>query len=137
MICPLLARCAEQCDEGLQNEGNAMSGRIKPPFRADHVGSLLRPQRLRDARAAFEKGLLARAELSKIEDEAIREAVKLQEDAGLKAATDGEFRRRTWHMDFLKQFANVTETKARVNMRFHTKEGDINFTAPALKASAN
>ncbi|MBI1775820.1 MAG: 5-methyltetrahydropteroyltriglutamate--homocysteine S-methyltransferase [Proteobacteria bacterium] len=112
-----------------------MTGRTKPPFRADHVGSLLRPQKLRDAREAFDRGALSRAELTKVEDEAIREAVKLQEEVGLKAATDGEFRRRTWHMDFLKQFANVQQTEARVNMRFHTNDGDINFAAPGLKVS--
>jgi len=109
-----------------------MSERTRPPFRADHVGSLLRPQRLREARTAREKGQITAAELAKVEDDAIREVVKLQEDAGLKLATDGEFRRKEWHMDFLKQFANVREVPSHIKLRFHTHEGDTEVTPPSL-----
>jgi 5-methyltetrahydropteroyltriglutamate--homocysteine methyltransferase len=81
---------------------------MRPPFRAEHVGSLLRPQALLKARAAAEgdqyrpvSGPLAYAGLAEIEDAAIRDAVRLQEDAGLSVVTDGEFRRRSWFQDFL------------------------------------
>ncbi len=110
-----------------------MTERTKPPFRADHVGSLLRPQKLRQAREAFQKNALSRAELTKVEDESIREAVKLQEDVGLRLATDGEFRRKEWHMDFLTSFANVTRVPSSIKMRFHTHEGDTEVSPEALK----
>ncbi len=79
-----------------------------PPFRADHVGSLLRPAELLRARAQRERGELSGAALREVEDYAIRAAVKLQEDLGLQAITDGEYRRTIWHADFLRQFAGVT-----------------------------
>src|SRR5512138_2944018 len=79
----------------------------KPPFRADHVGSLLRPQELHEARARNRRGELSDAELKKIQDKDIRDAVKLQEDLGLPAITDGEFRRDWWHIDFLHGFDGV------------------------------
>ncbi|HTY66741.1 MAG TPA: 5-methyltetrahydropteroyltriglutamate--homocysteine S-methyltransferase [Alphaproteobacteria bacterium] len=110
-----------------------MTERTKPPFRADHVGSLLRPKKLREARDAFQKNALSRAELTKVEDESIREAVKLQEDVGLRLATDGEFRRKEWHMDFLTSFANVTRVPSSIKMRFHTHEGDTEVSPEALK----
>jgi 5-methyltetrahydropteroyltriglutamate--homocysteine methyltransferase len=85
-----------------------MSKRAKPPFRADHVGSLLRPQHLLDARSKFDKGEISAAQLRSIEDEAIRHAIKRQEEAGLNSITDGEFRRRSWHMDFICRIGGVT-----------------------------
>src|SRR3984885_7099843 len=84
-----------------------MSKRTKPPFRADQVGSLLRPQHLLDARGKFNKGEITAAQLRSIEDDAIRHAVKRQEEVGLKAVTDGEFRRRSWHMDFICRIGGV------------------------------
>ena len=72
-----------------------------PPFRADHVGSLLRPQRLLRAREEFAAGILAAEELRAREDDPIRDVVKMQRDVGLQSATDGEFRRGSWHMDFI------------------------------------
>ena len=78
-----------------------MSHRTHPPFRADHVGSLLRPQKLLEARAGYQAGRLDDNGLRAIEDESIRDVVAMQEDLGLKAITDGEFRREIWHYDFL------------------------------------
>ena len=75
--------------------------RSKPPFRADHVGSLLRPEPLKAAREKRAKGELAAADLKAIEDREIERAIKKQEEAGLQAVTDGEFRRSWWHLDFL------------------------------------
>ena len=78
-----------------------MSVRASPPFRADHVGSLLRPPELLKAREDHAAGRLPREELTALEDEAVRDAVRMQRDVGLRAATDGELRRASWHMDFI------------------------------------
>src|SRR5258705_163810 len=75
--------------------------RSKPPFRADHVGSLLRPAALRDARAKHARAEISSAELTAIEDREIERIVRKQEESGLKSITDGEFRRSWWHLDFL------------------------------------
>jgi 5-methyltetrahydropteroyltriglutamate--homocysteine methyltransferase len=75
--------------------------RTKPPFRADHVGSLLRPAALKEAREKHVKGELGAAELKAVEDREIERVIKKQEEVGLQAITDGEFRRSWWHLDFL------------------------------------
>ena len=75
--------------------------RTTPPFRADHVGSLLRPPELLRAREEFAEGSISAGELREVEDPAIRDVVRMQEDVGLRSATDGEFRRASWHMDFI------------------------------------
>src|ERR1700744_3471997 len=77
--------------------------RTKPPFRADEVGSLLRPQRIKEARARLEKGEISAEELRKAEDMEIEKVVHRQASTGLKLATDGEFRRSWWHFDFLSK----------------------------------
>ncbi len=81
--------------------------RTKPPFRADHVGSLLRPAALKDARAKHARKEIADAQLKEIEDREIEKAIKKQEEIGLKLATDGEFRRSWWHFDFFKGLKGV------------------------------
>jgi 5-methyltetrahydropteroyltriglutamate--homocysteine methyltransferase len=78
-----------------------MTQRTKPPFRADHVGSLLRPSALKDARAQREKGEITAEQLKAIEDREIAAVIRKQEDVGLKSVTDGEFRRAFWNYDFL------------------------------------
>jgi 5-methyltetrahydropteroyltriglutamate--homocysteine methyltransferase len=75
--------------------------RTVPPFRADHVGSLLRPKALHEARAKFAKGEISASDLKAIEDREIERVIRKQEDVGLQAITDGEFRRSWWHLDFL------------------------------------
>jgi 5-methyltetrahydropteroyltriglutamate--homocysteine methyltransferase len=84
-----------------------MMKRTAPPFRADQVGSLLRPERLKTARQSYEAGALSATALRAIEDETIREAVKRQETVGFYAITDGDFRRSSFHVDFLTQFENI------------------------------
>src|SRR5690242_392036 len=79
----------------------------KPPFRADHVGSLLRPHELHDLREQVRQGKASAAQLKQMEDQQIRDVVKLQEDIGLQSITDGEFRRDWWHIDFLNGFDGV------------------------------
>ncbi|NRF70378.1 5-methyltetrahydropteroyltriglutamate--homocysteine S-methyltransferase [Aquincola sp. S2] len=84
-----------------------MSTRSTPPFRADHVGSFLRPKYLLDARAQFAQGEIDGAQLRAVEDRAIAEIVKFQQDVGLQSITDGEFRRTYFHIDFLEQLGGV------------------------------
>ncbi|MHA6801505.1 5-methyltetrahydropteroyltriglutamate--homocysteine S-methyltransferase [Bounagaea algeriensis] len=111
-----------------------MSPRTTPPFRADHVGSLLRPQRLLDARSEHAAGRLSDARLVEIEDEAIAEVVAMQQNAGLPSATDGEFRRTSWHMDFLYQLSGVSKVEdSELQVRFHNARGDIEFTTPDMR----
>jgi 5-methyltetrahydropteroyltriglutamate--homocysteine methyltransferase len=110
-----------------------MSDRTTPPYRADHVGSLLRPANLLKAREDFAAGKIDRAELRAIEDEAIRDVVKMQEDAGLRSATDGEFRRASWHMDFIYRLGGVTKAPGNLSVKFHNADGDIEFTPAAMK----
>jgi 5-methyltetrahydropteroyltriglutamate--homocysteine methyltransferase len=85
----------------VQAEEGAVVKRDKPPFRADHVGSLLRPAALKEARARSAKGEIGAEQLKAIEDREIARVIKKQEEAGLQSITDGEFRRSWWHLDFL------------------------------------
>jgi 5-methyltetrahydropteroyltriglutamate--homocysteine methyltransferase len=85
-----------------------LAPRTAPPFRADHVGSLLRPPEVVRARERFEAGLIPSEELRAVEDEAIGKAVRMQEEVGLRAATDGELRRRSWQGDFLFQLGGIS-----------------------------
>src|SRR6476646_3781662 len=73
----------------------------RPPYRADHVGSLLRPSELLAARQRLREGVIDEAELRAVEDDAVRAVIQMQQDVGLRAVTDGEFRRSSWHMDFI------------------------------------
>src|SRR5437868_8262785 len=109
-----------------------MALRDTPPFRADHVGSLLRPPELLQARQDHAAGKIDAAELRGIEDEAIREVVKLQQDVGLRSATDGEFRRASWHMDFIYRLDGITKEAGEISVKFYNEEGEIEFTPAAL-----
>jgi len=106
--------------------------RDTPPFRADHVGSLLRPPELLKAREEHAAGRIDDDELRAVEDEAIREVVALQRDAGLRTATDGEFRRATWHMDFIYSLDGITKAPGNLSVKFHNEQGDIEWTPAAL-----
>ena len=113
---------------------------MKPPFRADHVGSLLRPRELHEARAQNRKGELSDAKLKEIQDKDIREVVKLQESVGIQAVTDGEFRRDWWHIDFIHGFAGVDLTQNKTHT-FHASDeqppmfqlsGKVRRTKPSM-----
>ncbi len=112
-----------------------MSARTSPPFRADHVGSLLRTQEVLQAREDFAQGRISAAEKRRIEDEGIRQVVRLQEEVGLQSATDGEYRRASWHMDFIYQIGGITKVKDNLTVRFHNEKGDLEFTPAALRVS--
>ena len=112
-----------------------MSVRIQPPFRADHVGSFLRPEALLDARERRRKGELSREQLREVEDASIRDIVRFQEDLGLEGITDGEFRRTYFHIDFLEQLAGI-ETKGGIAVSFHSAAGNIDFAPPVMRVTA-
>jgi 5-methyltetrahydropteroyltriglutamate--homocysteine methyltransferase len=106
--------------------------RTTPPFRADHVGSLLRPAGLLAAREDFAAGRLDAEALRAVEDTAIEAAVAMQREAGLQTATDGEFRRASWHMDFIYQLGGISKAPGNLAVKFRSAEGSIEFTPAAL-----
>jgi 5-methyltetrahydropteroyltriglutamate--homocysteine methyltransferase len=99
--------------------------RTKPPFRADMVGSLLRTQPLKEARERRAKGGIDAAQLKEVEDREIRGVIRKQEEIGLDAVTDGEFRRSYWHFDFLEHLDGVTSVEADSGMNF---KGGVGIT---------
>ena len=112
-----------------------MTQRTTPPFRADHVGSFLRPKELLDARERYRKGAISKADLRQAEDRAIRDIVRLQEDLGLQGVTDGEFRRTYFHIDFLEQLEGV-ETRGGLTAHFHSAKGEVDFAPPVLHVTS-
>src|SRR5438552_10196874 len=111
-----------------------MTVRLSPPFRADHVGSFLRPPALLAAREQFRSGRLSREALRNAENTAIRDVVRLQEDAGLQGITDGEYRRTYFHIDFLEQLSGV-ETGGGIAMSFHSAKGNVDFAPPVMRVT--
>jgi 5-methyltetrahydropteroyltriglutamate--homocysteine methyltransferase len=109
-----------------------MNARANPPFRADHVGSLLRPPELLAARDDFAAGRITGEQLREAEDQAITDVVAMQQEAGLQSATDGEFRRATWHMDFIYQIGGISKAPGNLSVKFHNQGGDIEWTPAAL-----
>src|SRR6202451_2668855 len=114
-----------------------MSRRTTPPFRADHVGSLLRPQRLLETRDDFAAGSVTAAELRAVEDEEIIKAIRMQEEVGLQSATDGEFRRATWHMDFIYALGGVSQAPGHLAVKFTNAAGEIEFTPASIRIDGN
>jgi 5-methyltetrahydropteroyltriglutamate--homocysteine methyltransferase len=113
-----------------------MSLRTTPPFRADHVGSLLRPPELLRAREEFAAGRSTAEQLRAVEDESIRAAVEMQRAAGLLSATDGEFRRASWHMDFIYGLGGIERAPGDLKVQFQNEEGQIEFTPAAIHIGA-
>jgi len=110
-----------------------MTARTLAPFRADHVGSLLRPPELLEARAERAAGRISAEQLRAVEDEAIRDVVRMQESVGLQSATDGEFRRTSWHMDFIYQLGGVHQADEKLTVRFFNQAGTLEFASAALR----
>ena len=127
---PSLSRLAASIEAGYTSTGMAV--RATPPFRADHVGSLLRPPELLRAREEFAAGRISAEELRRVEDDAIRSIVAMQEDVGLQAATDGEFRRASWHMDFIYRLDGISKAPGEITVQFHNEQGEIEFTPAAI-----
>src|ERR1035437_8829251 len=109
--------------------------RTQPPFRADDVGSLLPPPALLRAREEFAAGRVTAEQLRAVGDEAIRAVVKMQRDAGLQSATDGEFRRASWHMDFIYELGGMEKAPGDIKVQFRNEQGEIEFTPAAIHVS--
>src|SRR5689334_25127547 len=106
--------------------------RTVPPFRADHVGSLLRPPELREARARRERGEITAEQLKAVEDRAIEAVIAKEESVGLRGVTDGEFRREFWHIDFLAGLDGVESFTDERGIQFkggETKPTGLRVTA--------
>jgi 5-methyltetrahydropteroyltriglutamate--homocysteine methyltransferase len=110
--------------------------RATPPFRADHVGSLLRPPRLLQAREEFAAGRLPAVDLKAVEDEAIADVVAMQEEVGLQSATDGEFRRASWHMDFIYRLGGVSKVPGNIAVKFRNANGALEAGFAALRVDS-
>jgi 5-methyltetrahydropteroyltriglutamate--homocysteine methyltransferase len=95
---------------------------VNPPFRADHVGSILRPQALKQVRQQHEQGKISDAQLKEVEDREIAKVIRQQEAIGLELATDGEFRRSWWHFDFFGMLAGVEKYRLDHGIKFQGKE---------------
>jgi 5-methyltetrahydropteroyltriglutamate--homocysteine methyltransferase len=108
---------------------------VRPPYRADHVGSLLRPRSLLEAREKWRTGQLPRAELTRLEDAAVREAVALQEGIGLASVTDGDYRRDHWWVDFVQAIEGVA-IKGGLPVRFHNEGGEVEYAPPRAEVVA-
>jgi 5-methyltetrahydropteroyltriglutamate--homocysteine methyltransferase len=116
-----------------QTAADISSGRrTTPPFRADHVGSLLRPPELLKAREDFAAGRISADELRTIEDDEIRDVIKMQQEVGLQTATDGEFRRASWHMDFIYQLGGIEQAPGDIKVKFRNEDGEIEWTPAAI-----
>ncbi len=109
-----------------------MPNRTKPPFRADHVGSLIRPAKLIAAREEAAAGSMSKAQLLDIQRAAIRDVVKAQEDVGLRVVTDGEYNRKSWQSDFLLKIKNVAATKPKLSVKFHSAAGARDHSPPTM-----
>ncbi len=118
---------------GALPEDRGMTVRTTPPFRADHVGSLLRPAELHRAREDFANGAIGADDLKAVEDSAIRDVVAMQREVGLRSATDGEFRRASWHMDFIYALDGISRSDEKLHVKFHNAAGDIEFSPAGLK----
>jgi len=109
-----------------------MSLRDEPPFRADHVGSLLRPEELLEARGRHAAGELDADGLREVEDASIEAVMRMQRDVGLRTVTDGEFRRTSWHMDFIYQLGGIDRTDEKLLVHFRNADGELDFESPAM-----
>lgn len=109
-----------------------MAARATPPFRADHVGSLLRPKAIKEARAKRKSGAMTSEELREIEDIEIKKIAARQEDIGLEAITDGEFRRALFHVDFLEHLKGIV-VKSGYPVKFQNAKGSLEFAPPKME----
>src|ERR1700689_467458 len=114
-----------------------MADNARPPFRADHVGSLLRPKQVLQARDEFAAGQITAEQLAQIEDAAILDSIRMQREVGLKPAPDGELRRQSWHMDFIYQLGGITKVNDdTIRVSFHSKDKNYEYTPPSAHVTA-
>jgi methionine synthase II (cobalamin-independent) len=125
--------------QGVSREeaGTTRQSGSRPPFRADHVGSLLRPPELLRARDDFAGGRIGADQLRATEDAAIREVVRMQREVGLRDATDGELRRESWHMDFIYQLGGITKVQdGTIRVAFHNEQKSLEWAPPSAHVVA-
>jgi 5-methyltetrahydropteroyltriglutamate--homocysteine methyltransferase len=109
-----------------------MADAARPPFRADHVGSLLRPPEVLRAREEFAAGQISAEQLKQVEDAAVREIIRMQGEVGLKSVTDGEFRRESWHMDFIYSLGGIQKVHDdTIRVAFHNQDKNLVFAPPS------
>ena len=114
-----------------------MSARTKPPFRADHVGSLLRPPEVLKAREDRAAGTIDDDALKDVEDAAIRDVIRRQEAVGLRSITDGEFRRESWHMDFIYALGGITKVQDdTIHVHFENAERQYDWAPPSAHVTS-
>src|SRR5487761_1262978 len=114
-----------------------MADNARPPFRADHVGSLLRPKEVLQARGEFARGEIGAEQLAQVEDAAIRETIRKQGEVGLKSATDGELRRTSWHMDFIYQLGGIEKVQDdTIKVAFHNKDKEYEWAPPSAHVTS-
>jgi 5-methyltetrahydropteroyltriglutamate--homocysteine methyltransferase len=114
-----------------------MADNVRPPFRADHVGSLLRPKEVLKARDEFAAGDITAAQLTQVEDAAIQANIRRQREVGLKSATDGELRRESWHMDFIYQLGGIEKVQDdTIQVAFHNKDKDYQWAPPSAHVTS-
>lgn len=111
--------------------------RTTSPFRFDIVGSFLRPKELKEARAKYQAGQITKAELTAIEDKAIIDLIKKEEEAGLHAVTDGEFRRSWWHLDFIWGLEGIEQATSNAGYEFHDETTRAETAKLVGKVSGN
>src|SRR3954452_2659255 len=132
--------CRQSCriaDDTRRRRERPMSVRTSPPFRADHVGSLLRPPEVLKAREDRSAGRISHDDLRAIEDDAIREVIRRQEQTGLKSVTDGEFRRESWHMDFIYELGGVTQVQDdTIHVHFENAEREYDWAPPSAHVTS-
>ncbi|HEY1360827.1 MAG TPA: 5-methyltetrahydropteroyltriglutamate--homocysteine S-methyltransferase [Xanthobacteraceae bacterium] len=109
--------------------------RNKPPFRAEHVGSLIRPDHLIKARERAERKEIGAEKLRRIQQDAIRDVVRMQEELGFGLVTDGEYNRHSWHRDFVLRLDNVRTVPSKLEVRFHGAEGERGHSPPAMQVA--
>ncbi len=112
-----------------------MTAKPFPPFRADQVGSLIRPDNLRQARKEFAEGKITREQLTAIQKSEIPAVINMQEDIGFRAVSDGEYNRGSWHHDFLLSLENVSLAKSNVKVKFHTADGVVLNSPPTMQVT--
>jgi 5-methyltetrahydropteroyltriglutamate--homocysteine methyltransferase len=114
-----------------------MADNARPPFRADHVGSLLRPKQVLQARDEFAAGQITAEQLAQVEDAAILDIIRMQREVGLKSATDGEQRRESWHMDYIYQLGGIEKVQDEtIKVAFHNADKDYEWAPPSAHVTS-
>ena len=114
-----------------------MADNARPPFRADHVGSLLRPKQVLQARESSRRARSRPSSSRRLRTQRSAEIIRMQGEVGLKSATDGELRRQSWHMDFIYQLGGITKVNDdTIRVSFHSKDKNFEYAPPSAHVTA-